>query len=123
MIPTNVLYSAHPATVFIAGSFQPNGSSAIDATTVKGTGFTVAYTSTGLFTVTFDRVWPGYLSIQVTFAVSTATDVVPQLGAISLSSKTFQIRSLAAASLTDIANNAANWVHFLAVMRNTSLTK
>ena len=35
------------------GSFKPNGASAIDNTLNQGEGFTVAYTTTGVYTVTF----------------------------------------------------------------------
>lgn len=44
--------------VRIAGRFFPNGSSAVDNTSNQGKmGWSVAYTSTGLFTLTIKRRW------------------------------------------------------------------
>ena len=99
--------------VRIGGSFAPNGSSALAAAGMYGTtGWTAAYTSTGLYTVTLDDVWLYLLDWSLGFAMVTATDVVPQLGLVDLPAKTIQIRSLAVATVTDIAADAANRISF-----------
>lgn len=109
--------------VVISGSFRPNGSSAIDNTLNTGSGFTVAYTSTGLYTITLADSYVALVSANATFAMNAATDVVPQWGAIDVvTAKTLVLRSLAGSSVTDIASNANNRVHFTLVLRNTTVT-
>lgn len=97
----------------IGGRFKPNGSSAIDATASEGTtGWTVAWTSTGLFTVTLADVWQYAFDKTLSISMVSATDVVGQWGAIDLAAKTLQIRVLAVATVTDIAADEANWIDF-----------
>ena len=51
---TEIVRAIGKGRVMVAGSFVPNGSSAIDNTKNQGKGWSVAYTSTGLYTITFD---------------------------------------------------------------------
>lgn len=114
-----VLFAA-PGRRVVCGSFAPNGSSAIVAATVRpktARGFTVAYTSTGLYTVTFDRKYCAMDACFVQFHMNAATDVKPQVAAdYVIATNTLVIRSLAIAALTDIAANANNKIDFMAVM-------
>ncbi len=107
----------------IGGSFAPNGSSALATASMYGTtGWTAAWTSTGLYTVTLDDVWLYLLDWSVSFAMVTATDVKPQLGLVDLPNKTIQIRSLAVATVTDIAADAANRIGFAFVFQRSGNT-
>lgn len=116
--------SANPHVKIIAGSFAPNGSSAVDATSNQGTGWTVARGGTGSFTVTLDSKYPGIVSATATLALNAVADSKLQLGAIDVSSaKTVVINNITGATAADIAANANNRIHFCLVLRNTDLTK
>ena len=99
----------NPHVKIIAGSFCPNGSSAVDNDSNTGAGFTVARSGTGSFTVTLDATYPGLLSAQCSIALNAVADSKVQFGAT--------------ASAADIAANANNRIHFCLFLRNTSLTK
>lgn len=107
--------------VMIAGSFAPNGGSAVDATTRRGLGFSVARTSAGLFTVTLNAKmkFASLVSGNCTLQQTTATDLKAQLGDVDLSARTIKIRLLAVATETDLAANANNRIHFLFLLRNS----
>ena len=114
----------NPELKIVAGSFLPNGSSAVDSAGNTGTGFSVARTGTGSFTVTLGDKYPGLLSAQCSVALAAAADTKVQFGAIDVSSaKTVVITVITTASAADIASNAANRIHFVLFLRNTSLTK
>ena len=114
----------NPHVKIIAGSFCPNGSSAVDNDSNTGTGFTVARSGTGSFTVTLDAIYPGLLSAQCSIALTAVADSKVQFGAIDVASgKTVVINVVTTASAADIAANANNRIHFCLFLRNTSLTK
>ena len=114
----------NPHVKIIAGSFKPNGSSAVANTDNTGTGFTVARSGTGSFTVTLDAKYPGLLSGQCSLALNAVADSKVQFGAIDVASaKTVVINVITTASAADIAANANNRIHFCLMLRNTSLTK
>ena len=118
--------SANPEVKIIAGSFAPNGSSAIAATSNEGAGWSVARSGTGQYTVTLDQTYPALISCTLTLALNAVNDSILQLGAIDVSSgKTIVInhRDISDAAAADIAANENNRVHFCLVLRNTSLTK
>ena len=122
--------AAQPSMKIIAGTFKPNGSSAIDNTANAGTGFTVERTGTGQYTVTLDESYPGLISAQATAALNTAADTYMQItGAHDVTTnKTIVFTALVtsgtgASTATDIAAHAHNHVHFCLFLRNTSLTK
>ncbi len=113
---------AQIGTVKIEGSFAPNGSSALVASSTFGKGFSVAYTSTGLFTITLTDKYKKMIAANLTAQLSAAADIKLQLGTVDVvTAKTIQIRSLAVATLTDIAANANNRVHFSLTLQNTEL--
>jgi hypothetical protein len=108
--------------VKIEGSFAPNGSSALVSTDTNGKGFTVAYTSTGLYTVTLSKAYPQLIAAGCWVQLSAAADIKLQFGTIDVvTAKTLQIRSLAVATLTDIAANTNNRIHFSLTLRNTAV--
>jgi len=99
----------------IQGIFFPNGSSAIDATKNRGSaGWSVAYTSTGLFTITLADTWLSLISYQANFSVSAATAVFPQwkIGTYSSVSSLILESVNGSGTLTDIAANASNSISF-----------
>lgn len=115
--------SLHSNVRVIAGSFRPNGSSAV--ATTAGVGFTVARTSAGLFTITLVDAFPGLLSAQCSLQLATGDDKFVQFGSIDVSSaKTIQIRvwDVSGAAVSDVASDANNWIHFTLHLKNTSLS-
>jgi len=106
--------------VYIEGSFAPDTANA--PTALKGVGFTVVHTSTGIFTVTLDSVYPSIINATATLQLATAADKVAIVGTIDAAAKTVVIFTLAAGSLADIAANANNRVNFTIVCKNSSVT-
>ena len=129
----NIFYGVQalqPELKIIAGTFKPNAGSAIDNDNNAGTGFTVARTGTGQYTVTLDDGYPGLISAQATAALNAAAATFMQItGAPDVTTaKTIVFTALtttttAAPVATDIAAHANNHVHFVLFLRNTSLTK
>jgi hypothetical protein len=110
--------------VVIAGSFRPNGASAVNNALNTGLGFSVAWTATGLFTITLADAYAELVSATASIQMAAATDVKPQWRAINVTTATggtLQLASLAIATDTDIASNAGNRVHFVLVLKNTTV--
>ena len=77
----------------ISGSFTPNGVSA--PTLVKGKGFTVAYTSTGTYTITLDQQYKVLLGYGLGLQLASAEAKGVQLGAVDVTSaRTLVIRTV-----------------------------
>lgn len=102
---------------YIKGSFAPNGSSAIDATQNRGYGWTVARTSTGLFTITFDSVYPALRAFTANLQLASADDKFCQVGTYTAASKTLEIRvyDISGTAVADVAADANNRINFCAV--------
>ena len=113
----------NPHVKIIAGTFKPNGSSAIDNTVNKGAGWTVARSDTGKFTVTLDDKYPGLLSGQVSLQHNGAGDKKVHWGAIDIAAKTLVIWAITGTSAADLAAHAQNHIHFTLILRNTDMTK
>lgn len=108
--------------VKIAGSFRPNGTGAVDNTLNTGIGFSVVRDSAGVFTITLEDSFTALDSGQLTLAISAATDLTLQFGAVDVvTARTLVLRSLVAAVATDIASNAANRIHFELTLKNTNI--
>lgn len=119
--------SLNRETHIVGGRFRPNGSSAI-STKLGDRGWTVAYTSTGLYTVTWEEAYPELLFAGAILQMNALTDTQLQLGAFSLSSKTLLIRAgnydaEGVFALVDIASDANNWIHWWASFRKTSIAR
>lgn len=110
--------------VLISGSFAPNGSSALAATSTYGTGFTVAYTSTGLYTITFADSYAQLEAFVCTLQLASGADTFLQAGSYSSANKTITIRNwdVSGAAVADIAADANNRINFIAVFANTAAT-
>lgn len=111
----------------LAGGFIPNGAGAI--ATQYGVGFSVAWTSTGVWTVTLDEGFADFLNITLTgqWATADTRDHFLRVGGISIANKTFAIvhrdsadASATAPAVADIATSGtANKLHFVVtVARN-----
>lgn len=109
--------------VAVPGSFAPNGSSAVSASSRKGPGWTVARTSAGLFTVTFSNKFVDLVAAFATLQLATGADVIVQLGTWTAASRALQIRvwDVSDAAVADIAADANNRINFTAWFSNTSL--
>lgn len=110
--------------VLIPGSFAPNGSGAVSATSRKGLGWSVARTSAGLFTVTFTDKYAELIAFNPTLQLATPGDQTVHAGVYVAASKTITINVWDAsdAAAADIAADANNRINFLAVFRNSSAT-
>lgn len=101
--------------VTVCGSFKPNGASAIDNTLNTGKGFTVAYTATGRYTVTFSDAYGKIMSAHASLVQATRTQTV-EVESIDPQAKTMVIHSSAhgAWSLADVTAATGTYIHFTA---------
>ncbi len=107
----------------LVGSFAPNGSSAVAATSRKGLGFTVARTSAGLFTITFTDTQADLVAFECQLQLATAGDQYLQMGTlVNTTTPVVQIRvmDISGGAVADIAADANNRIHFTAWMRNSA---
>lgn len=107
----------------VAGSFAPDTANA--PTDVRGRGFTVAYTSTGTYTVTFVNKFAGCVAAVATLQLASADDKFAQMGTITNSktaTNTAVIRVLDAsgAAVAQVAANAQNRVNFAFIFKRDS---
>jgi len=65
--------------VFVYGSFAPNGTSAIDATSIRGKGFSVERVGVGMYLLTFDK-YPGFRAFTASLQLAAAADNFIQVG-------------------------------------------
>lgn len=109
--------------VEIAGSFAPAGTGA--PTAVRGHGFTVARTSAGLFTITFESKFPSYIHADAGLQLASGDDKFAQVGAVDLAARTMQVRiwDISGAAVADVSADANNRVNFTIKFRNTSLAR
>lgn len=107
----------------VKGSFAPNGASALDATAVKGRGFSVARSGVGIFTVTFDAVGVDLVSTLASLRLNASANSMAQPGAYDATAKTLIIRTLTAGADADIAANANNRVSFEVTFNLSSVLK
>jgi hypothetical protein len=105
------------------GSFAPAATGA--PTALSGTGWTVARTSAGLFTITFAEKYPEMIKATATLQLATKDDKVTQIGTYDGSAGTLQIRvwDFSGADVADVAADANNRVNFSVTFRNTTVTK
>lgn len=117
---TSVVKALVGGYIVVAGSFAPNAGSAVSAASNKGKGWTVARTSAGLFTITFDAKYTSLVSAVATAQLATAADINAQVGSYVAASKTLTIRTIAVATETDVAANANNRINFICVFDNSA---
>jgi hypothetical protein len=84
--------------VVVEGSFRPNGATGVVSGSQKGTGWSVARTSAGLYTVTFDDFGYQLDSFFCSLREAAKTPTIVQAGDVSVANKTAQIQVLQAAT-------------------------
>jgi hypothetical protein len=106
----------------LAGSFAPDTANNPAKATIKGKGFTVAHTATGVFTITFSDVFLDLLSAQATLQLATGDDKFAEVGTFTKASKTLVINiwDKGDGVLADVAIDNNNRVNFKCVFSNTS---
>lgn len=109
--------------VRIGGSFRPAGTGAV--TNVKGKGFTVARSGVGLYTVTINDVYNSLEECEATGQTSDNSFAFASIGAWDPPTRTLVIGLYklpgGVATLTDMAANANNVVHFSIIFKNTGV--
>lgn len=111
-------------TVMVGGSFAPNGASAIDNTLNQGSGWSVARTGTGQYTITLQDSYVNVYAANASLQLSAPDDKSMQWGAIDVvNAKTLVLTvwDNSAAAPADVAANASNRVHFMIHMKNTTV--
>ncbi len=92
-------------------------------TALKGLGWSVVRTSTGLYTVTFSDGFVSLLSVKATLQLATGDDKLCQIGTlVNTSTPVVQIRiwDKSAAAVADIVADANNRIHFVAMFRDSA---
>lgn len=104
------------------GSFRPNGSSAVSSTYNLGGHFSVVRTSQGLFTLTLTDPAMSFIAVIATLQLATAAARYIQVGAVSASAKTIQIRVVdGSGSVQDVASDADNKICFIVVLKDRTV--
>jgi len=80
------------APVRINGAFRPNSSSGIVSGSQKGHGYTVARTSAGLYTITFDEPLKRFMGCKAFVREADGRRIAVQAGDYNASAKTLQLR-------------------------------
>lgn len=90
---------------------------------VRGLGFSVAYTSVGTFTVTFDDSFPTMISAKACLQLATAADQFAQVGTYTAASKTlvFYVWDKSDNAVANVAIAAGNRLNFICEFANTDL--
>lgn len=107
--------------IVVQGSFAPNGSSAVASASNRGKGWTVARTSAGVFTITFNEVYYQLDSAVATLQLATAADQYALVGTYTVGSAStsstlvINVWDVSGAALSDIAADANNRVNFVCV--------
>jgi len=106
----------------IAGSFLPNGASAIVADPLW-LGYSVARSGVGSYTITLTDSYVALISLSCSLQLNAVADLKLQWGAIDVvTAKTLVLNALAVATPTEIASNANNRIYFTLFLRNTTVT-
>lgn len=99
--------------VLLLGSFATNAAVSPVAANNKGKGFSVAWTATGTWTLTFNSSALSVLSAWVVGQNAANVDISLQFGAIDVvTALTAVIRNNPSGVLADLTANASNRVHF-----------
>lgn len=120
-----LLGALDPGVVVLGISWAPNGSSAVDQTSIKGRGVaSVTRASAGAFIVTLQDVYPACLSIVATLQLASPDDkFAANVGTIDLSAKTFVVRiyDVSAGVAADVAADANNRINLLLILKNSGV--
>lgn len=113
----------------VSGRFRPNGAGAVSNTLNVGMGFTVARSAAGRFTITLDDKYSALLHATVTlwktalpgdaYMLRVVSETVATDGAFVIE---YAEDTAGTPAGTDLASDAATWISFEAVLRDTSVT-
>lgn len=120
IVTQHPVHGYSPGYAVIAGSFATNGSSAPASTSVIGTGFSVARSNTGLYTVTLTVPVVDVVSMNVSRTESTAGTFLVSPTSYVSASRTFTIRTTTPAAPDTASNVAAathNKIHFTLIVK------
>jgi hypothetical protein len=120
-----LLGALDPGVVVLPISWDCNGASNPVATSILGRGVTsVVLSATGVYTVTLQDVYSGLLAANATLQLASSDDkVTSQIGVVSLSASTFQVRifDISTGALANVAAATGNRVNLLLVLKNSSV--
>lgn len=103
----------------LAGSVTvATGSGGVTANNILGA--SVARTGTGAFRITLEDAWPELLAAHIIVAKATAQDLVPQINAVALTSKTIDFRLLTGTTPTDVTTEATT-LYITLVFKNSTI--
>lgn len=106
----------------IGGRFFPNNTSAIDNTKNIGKGWTVAYTSTGLYTITLANHYVQIDDAEATLHLATAAAQFIQGAGVSASANTIAFRVVIAnGTVADTAAASGNYISWSATVSASSM--
>lgn len=123
MLSKNPVKCFQRGLVEISGNVTIDGSGNVDVTT--GQGFSVAHTTTGVYTITFDDAFQSFVAGNVNLQYYTTTttnfDCIAQFGLWSSTNKTLVIRiwDYSAAALADPSDDDS--IHFSVKMSYTTV--
>lgn len=108
--------------VIIAGSFVPAGTGTTAPTGVRGSGFTVTQTASGVFLVALKNVYKETISfVPCVDVASETTDATVQAGDVTAATRSVGekrvIRTMTGGTPTNFSGDAAPRVHFVWVVR------
>ena len=108
---------------YLGFSFAPQGTGAPTFVAADGRGVTsIVRNGAGNWTITLAQRYPRLLTAHATLAITAATDIMLQWGAIDVvTNGTLVLRAVVAAVETDIAANADNRIYVELALRNTGI--
>lgn len=111
----------HERQTDVVGSFAPNGSSAVDADSRKGRGWSVARTDVGEFTITLAEKYDTLIADLVSIRLASPGNTIVQTGPYDSSAGTIVIQVLTAGVAADVSANANNKISFKLVFQDSSV--
>ena len=108
--------------VLIAGSFRPNGTSAVNNALNTGIGFSVVRDDVGDFTITLEDSYVAIDSAQCSLGLAAPGDSKVNFGDIEVvTARTLILNVITGAVSADLADDVDTRIHFLLVLKNTNI--
>ncbi len=118
----HTIETPHVGNVFLPGAWRPNLASATAAANIHANWISsVAHTSTGVYTITMKDAFKklNLVSVIATLRMGTWDDSIAQVAAVDMAAGTIVVNTAkeaaGALALTDIADDASNWVDMILV--------
>lgn len=120
-----LLGALDPGVVVLPISWDCNGASNPVASSILGRGVSsIVLSATGVYTVTLQDVYSGLLAANATLQLASSDDkVTSQIGVVSLTASTFQVRifDISSGALANVAAATGNRVNLLLVLKNSGV--